>query len=129
MDIPGRRIIKDETFYTDWMPRGGDGLILRGQQIESTVSTGLTVKVEVYTKNADETGDGAKLEESGSTNAVHVDFVTGSVGVVEALSEPSATANKGVKELVRLKITTSGGSTGDWMLCRTFPLLWFEGAT
>ena len=128
MQIPGKKVIYGESFSTDWMPRGGDGFILRGQQVDSTIDTTLIVKVEVYTKNADSAGDGAKLEESGSTNAVHIDIADGSVNVIEVIVEPSATANKGVLEMVRLRISTSSGSSGDWLLCRTFPITWFDGA-
>ena len=122
MDVPGKRIFKDEEFYTDWMPRGGDGFILRGQMIEMTGTT-LAVSVEVETKNSDDTSNPTTSIKTLTLNNA------GGNAIQQALFEPPTGAGStGVKELVRLKVSTSSGSAGDWMLCRTFPFVWFEGA-
>jgi hypothetical protein len=98
--------------------------------IDATPSTILKVKVkvEVYAKNSEVTGEGDALEETGSTNAVNIELAADGTSIVEVIVEPSGTANKGVEEMIRLRGTTSGGSSGDWLLCRTFPIIWFDGA-
>jgi hypothetical protein len=128
MQIPGKKIFEGEKFLTDWMTRGGDGFILRGEMIDATPSTTLKVKVEVYTKNSEVAGEGDALEETGSANAVNIELAADGTSIVEVIVEPSGTANKGVEEMIRLRVTTSGGSSGDWLLCRTFPIIWFDGA-
>lgn len=123
MQIPGRKIFQGETFLTDWQPRGGDGFILRAENIGDT---GIDVAIEILTKNSEETGDGLPITSNG-TNPYQLVLTAASSGIKELIVEPSADANEGVEELVRLKVSTSGGSSSDWMLCRTFPLVWFEG--
>ncbi len=123
MQVPGKKIFYGEKFYTDWMPRGGDGFIIRGQMIDigGDASPTLTVTIEVQTKNSEDT-----TNPSSGDSLVDLVLSTGNT-VKEALFEPAADPN-GVKELVRLEVTAGSGSESEWMLCRTFPLIWFEGA-
>ena len=127
MNVPGRKIFKGESFYTDWQPRGGDGAILRGQVISEFKdgATGITVEIKVYTKNSEATTNqdgtaisGFQLDLDGTSNAV-----------IEEIFEPAG-AGAGVKEEIRFKVYTNAtdGTDGDWLLLRTFGLLWFEGA-
>ena len=121
MDIPGKKLFTDEEFYTDWMPRGGGGFILRGQMIDMT-GTLLAVNVEVETKNREDTSNPTSSIKTLTLNNA------GAHAIQQALFEPPAgSGSTGVKELVRLKVSATGG-TADWMLCRTFPIIWFEGA-
>ncbi len=124
MQVPGKKIFYGETFYSDWSDRGGNGFILRGQKVDTQVSTGsMKVRVEVFTKNKDETGDGTSL-----STYIDIDSNTAPIenaSVYQVLFEPSGS---GVKELVRVKISTPSGSAADWMLVRTFPFVWFDGA-
>ncbi len=102
------------------MPRGGDGFIIRAQKIDNGGgATTLDVVISVETKNSEET--------TNPTSGLVTLTIEGTdtTAVIEKLFEPSAA---GVEELVRLKVTTVNGSEGLWMLCRTFPLIWFEGA-
>ncbi len=123
MQVPGKKIFYGEKFYTDWMPRGGDGFIIRGQMIDAggDASPSLTVTIGVQTKNSEDTTNPAT-----GVSLVDLALSTGNT-VKEALFQPAADPN-GVKELVRLEVTAGSGSENEWMLCRTFPLIWFEGA-
>jgi hypothetical protein len=47
--IPGRRVSDGETFYTDWVARGGDCVILR---IEVLIQAGSTVTFALETRAA-----------------------------------------------------------------------------
>jgi hypothetical protein len=38
--IPGRRVSDGETFYTDWVPRGGDCILMRVQVLFTSSSSG-----------------------------------------------------------------------------------------
>ncbi len=122
MQVPGRKIFRDEEFYTDWMPRGGDGFILRSQQIVSTPSTGMDVLIEVQTKNIEDT-------TNPTTSLISAQTLEAAVVTLKrsAFTPPTGSGTTGVKELVRLKVYTANGTAGDWMLCRTFPLVWFDG--
>lgn len=128
MQVPGKKIFQGEAFFTDWQPRGGDGFILRGQFIDKYQSggTGITVSIEIWTKNSEETGDGAQLTAGGG-GAVELEITDSSTDVEQVFFPPAGGA-AGVMEMVRLKVTTTGGAAGDWMLMRTFPFLWFFGA-
>src|SRR5262245_50558763 len=53
--IPGRRISYGESFYTDWMPRGGDCAILRAQALKVVTSTGGTVRISLETRSEEDT--------------------------------------------------------------------------
>ena len=55
MQMPGNTIHFDESFYTDWMQRRGNGFIVRGQNADTNSIT-MSVKVEVFTKNSEENG-------------------------------------------------------------------------
>jgi hypothetical protein len=121
MNIPGKKVFHDEEFLTDWMPRGGDGFILRGERIDQITTTpAMKVSIEVQTKNSEDT-------TNPTTGIKTLDLPFDGSALREAIFEPAANPN-GVKELIRFKVSTTLGAENDWMLLRTFPLIWFEGA-
>jgi hypothetical protein len=125
MMVPMRKVFHNEEFYTDWVYRNGDGLILRGEQID-TNSGAIEVKFQVYTKNREDTGKGSPILSSGSP--VNLTLDTSTHDVQELIIEPSSTTDEGVEEMVRLRCYTSSGSSGEWMLLRVFPIVFFDGA-
>lgn len=117
MNIPGRKYFDGESVFSDWFPRGGDNMILRAEAIDRSPETpGLDLKIEVWTKNADQNTDGASA-------GTGWDLTVGS-GVGELIKE--STSSTGLKELVRYKLSTTG--TGDWILARIFPPIFFDSA-
>ena len=38
------------------------------------------------------------------------------------------TGSSGVKEYARLRVRGVGTTAGEWLLVRTFPFVWFDGA-
>lgn len=124
MQIPGKKIFNNETFLTDWTSRGGDGLFLRGQRIDSSDSA-MKVVVKVYTKNTEDTGKGSAITDGISDYKLEISATGTAVDQLEILPD----ASLGIKEMVRLEVSTSGGTADDeWILCRTFPIVWYEGA-
>ena len=127
VNIPGRIINKGDEFYTDWLPRGGDGIILRVERIEG-VGSSLDVTIEPYTKAIETAGKGTKIDDAGDSWDLLLEG--DSTGIVEKLKISSSSANQGMLELVRFRISTGGtGSAGDWMRIRFFPPIFFDAAT
>ena len=102
------------TIYSPWFPRQGDFLIATLQVI-STAATGgtKTLKVEVATKNTEDTGDGTVVAGDLTIEANAASFTE------------SNTWGPGVlKELVRFKFTIS--SDGDDWLFRMLDPVWYD---
>lgn len=95
--------------YSPWFPRRGDNARFTLEIVAKSGSTKLTVAL--YTKTPDASGDG-------STIGSPVDI--GSVGRTEFDSDSE------MAQLVRYKFLASSGSTGDWILFRLLPPVWFD---
>ena len=52
--MPGRRISYGETFYADWMNRGGDGALLRAQALIKSSTTG-SIYLSLETRSLEDT--------------------------------------------------------------------------
>ncbi|MGE0143367.1 MAG: hypothetical protein AB7I19_17555 [Planctomycetota bacterium] len=120
--IDAQVLIATGTAYSldgPWMSRGGDYL----QATLNVVAIGgsPTLKVEVRTKNSEDSGDG---ESSGSE-----DITATAVGVLSDTwrsgSGGGGTSNATLKELVRYRFTISGTS-GAWVAFRMLPPVWFD---
>jgi hypothetical protein len=104
------------SLYSPWMERQGDlmALILSMDQFLGAP----TLKLDVFHKNSDETGDGT---------------ATGATITVAASVVPGSTIASGLKELVRYKFTvlpsTESGTDGDWCLFRVLDPTWFDAAS
>lgn len=125
MNFPGRRFKDGEVIYSEWFPRGGDNAVLRAEKIDHSGTT-ISVKFNVYTKNADDTGDGASVTDGVGT-AYELKIDQASSGIQELVIE-SQGSTQGFEELLRVKATVSGSSGDDWLLGRLFPPVFYEGA-
>jgi hypothetical protein len=135
MRIPGRRFMKDDKVLTDWIPRTGDNVILRGERVSSNPAgmAGITVTIRVLTKNSDETGDGIAVQQPGSSTALSFTIDFNDTGVQELVVTSVATSTlsnpKGLKQLVRLELVATGPNAEDWVEIRLFPPIFFNSAT
>tara|TARA_R110002096_G_scaffold414440_1_gene615563 strand:- start:223 stop:570 length:348 start_codon:yes stop_codon:yes gene_type:complete len=111
MNIPGRRINEGEVVISDPFPRGGGGLLLRGQLIDNGGTTGSTT-VEVFTRNSEDDWPGTAL-------------ATLTIGTTIADVYELSLTPSGIKEELRLKI--SGAASG-WAVIRLFPPLFYDAA-
>lgn len=135
MQIPGRRFMKDQKVLTDWIPRGGDNVIVRADRVASNPSSGsgVTVTIMVRTKNSDETGDGHAVQESGGSTALSFTVsntdTTVKELVINSVATSSASAPKGLEQMIRLELLATGGDTDDWTEIRLFPPIFFNAAS
>lgn len=128
--IPGRTLAAGEEVYTEWFPRGGDNIIMRAQAIDRSGST-LGCDIILFTKNEETTGDGTAVQEAGTSDPIKLSLGTTSTDVEGLVFQSAATgpgANKGLLQLVRYKISVTGGSAGDgkWLTVRLFPPVFFD---
>lgn len=115
-NIPGRRISGDENFYTDWIRRTGDNMLLRVEAL--TVSGSPTVEFVVETR----TEPGATI-----TTPVSPTYPTTPPFKLTALGLASGYYKENLKAEVRLKIScTSSSST--YAVIRVFPPVFFDSA-
>jgi hypothetical protein len=109
--IPGTTILQPLNVYTDWMPRGGDNLIVQLEVIEIQ-GTSPHFYCEVFTKASEQTGNGSAIGSAG-------DFTT------TGRKEVAITSNgSGMKDMVRLRFQCSG--TNAWVHFRVLDLIWFD---
>lgn len=126
MNFPGRRFKDGEVIYSEWFQRGGDNAIFRAEKVDHSGTT-ISVTFNLYTKNADDTGDGTVLLDSGaSAYELKIDQSSGTT--IQELVIDSEDASQGMEELLRVKATVSGGSADDWLLGRLFPPVFYDGA-
>ena len=124
--IPGRLFFKDDEVYTDWFPRGGDGIIVRAEAIDNN-NTSMDLKIEPYTKNDDTTGVGTKIDAASGTWDLALDG--NQRGKIQEVIKVS-TASVGMKEMVRFRLSVINASAaGDWISIRLFPPIFFDAAT
>ena len=106
--------------YSPWFPRGGDSARFTLDVIKSHATSGATItfEVEAWTKNREETGDGADADTS-----VSISSVSG-----RTTTEWLSTSSVGFKELVRYRfiLGNSGKSGTVWILFRMLPPVWFD---
>jgi len=127
-NIPGRVFFKDDEVFTDWISRGGDGLILRAEAID-TNNNSMDLKVEPYTKNVEDTGVGTKIDSGGSSWDLVIDGAAGKIGKIQEIIKVS-TGTIGMKELIRFRITVvNATNASDWLSMRVFPPIFFDAST
>jgi hypothetical protein len=116
-NIPGRRISGGEAFYTDWVARTGDNMLLRVEAIE-TAGTSPQVEFVVETR-----------AEPGATITTPVSPTYPTTPPLKLTSETVATGyyKENLKAEVRLKIScTTSSST--YAVIRVFPPIFFDSA-
>lgn len=104
----GQMILKDQSVYTPWFPRQADNAIFTWEIIQQFVGT--DVDVMVYARNTDESGAGDDISPVswGTDGSLRFHTFTG------------------LKELVRFKVTGTGGSVA--ALYRFLTPTWFDDA-
>jgi hypothetical protein len=137
MNLPGRRLFKGDTIYSDWFPRGGDNMIFRAQRlavVDSASPDAVTVTITVYTKNShDTTGPGLPVKNTDVTGDPDYAIVlsAGSEEIEQTIivSGDSETAPvDGLLELVRFKCVCANGNADASVLFRIFPPVFFDQA-
>lgn len=123
--IPGRRLSEGETFYTDWLPRGGDCVLLRVEVLVAPKVGSATVSFALETRGE----DGGPTPIMVPTHPVGGLQLT-STGVATCLyiATASTTDNKGVLEVVRVRVSVTDGSDGGYFVVRILPLTFFDNA-
>ena len=110
------QLLKDgQTVYSPWFPRGGDNLRATLEVVDIQ-GTGATLTVSVFTKNSEDTSNGADADSS-------VSFIETDAGRVT--KEWVAQGAKGLKEMVRYKFAATATEDG-WVLFRMLTPVWFD---
>lgn len=127
-NIPGRRISYGETFYTEWLTRGGDCAFLRAQALIKSSATG-SVYISLETRSEEDTSATAMdtYYPSSSPKLLNLDAVGVKTAIYLARTG-SMTPSRGFKEHVRAKVEFNGGSTGDYYVLRIFPPAFFDNS-
>lgn len=115
-NVPGRRITGGEAFYTDWMSRGGDSMLLRVEALKVVSSAEVQFVVETRA-------------EPGATITTPVTPAVPSSPPLMLTTEGVATGyyKENLKAEVRLKIScTTSSST--YAVVRVFPPVFFDAA-
>lgn len=99
--------------YSPWFPRKGDSLRATAELVQVN---GGTLKVEVFSKNTEDTGDG--------TNADAATNITLAATGRTTAEWTSGTAT--LKELVRYRFKVTGTVVSDWVLFRMLSPVWFD---
>ena len=132
MNIPGRTFLTGESFYSDWMPRGGDDAIFRAQLIAQSGTPDSAITI--YTKNREEDTYTNGLVVQDSTPDDY-DFGFNSTGtpsvgdtsqvIVQSTTGGATGTSRGLLELVRFKITVTG-DPDEYQTIRIFPPVWMD---
>ena len=102
--------------FSPWMPRRGDHM---RATLEVAQIFGATIKVDVFTKNSEDTGDGTDADSVFATNIV-------SAAIGRTTQEWFSAGTVGLKEMIRYRYTVTGTTTAHWVLFRMLPLVWFD---
>ena len=112
-----------ETFRTDWMPRGGDCIILRAEVLYVNGTGAILFALE--TRGEDGTTVTAITPTSPATG---LELSTPGVGTCLYLATTSTTAGNGSQEQVRVVVTSSAEELNVYHVIRIFPLIFFDSA-
>ena len=80
----------------------------------------VSIKVEVFTKNQEDVGDGSNADSGGSPTNI----TASAVG--RTTTEWYSTGTVGLKEMVRYRFTITGTDVSDWVLFRMLSPIWFN---
>jgi len=104
--------------YSPWFPRQADHL---RATLEVVQINGATIKVELFTKNSEDVGDGSNADSGGSPTNISAS------GTGRTTTEWYSTGTIGLKEMVRYRFTVTGTEVSDWVLFRMLAPVWFSG--
>jgi len=111
----GQLLFQSSTVYSPWFRRGGDHARFTLEVIEAGSAS---ITVELYTKAADDAGDGTAL-------GAGTPLFSSVSAVGRTTAEFLSTANDGMKDLVRYEFTVTGSGT-NWILFRMLDPVWFD---
>lgn len=111
------QLLQPSTVYSPWFARGGDNVICTLDLIQLGGSA--SIRVDLYSKSQEDTGDGSPVDPSGSPVKIEVN----AAGRAQAeWSVDTVTSGFNLSELVRYKFTVSTS----WVLFRMLPPVWFD---
>lgn len=113
-------LMKGCTVYSPWFPRQADSVRITAELI---ARSGATLKVELFTKNKEDVGDGTNADSAGSPTNITLS----SAG--RATTEWLSRSTIGLKEIVRFKFTVTGTYDYDWALFRMLAPVWFDSVS
>jgi hypothetical protein len=106
--------------YTPWFPRGGDhGIFALEAAAWSNSSASTILKLEVYHKSRDESGDGTLAGTSG-TDKIEM---ASNGGVGRSMRDWGSVT---FKELIRFKLSFDAGSGAQWAIFRVLPPMSYD---
>lgn len=120
--IPGRRVSSGETFYTDWVQRGGDCMILR-VQVLIAAGGGDAVTFWLETRGEDGTTVTTPVTPTSPSGGLELT----AVGVATCLYL-AGTSSGGAQEQVRVGVQCGSDMGTGYFVVRIFPIIFFDNA-
>lgn len=114
--IDATLLFDGSTVYSPWFPRQADMLRVVA---ECVALNGAALTITLYTKNSDETGDGANVDTA-------VSITLNTIGRNAPAEWRTISGQEGVQQLLRFRYEIAGGSPNDWILFRLLPAVWFD---
>ena len=111
-------LIQGSTVFSPWFPRGGDNVTATLEVVEISSAT---LKVELFTKNSEDAGNGSNADSAGTPISISAT----ATGRTSATWSQPTTSTVSIKEMVRYKFTVTGTGT-NWVLFRMLPPVWFD---
>jgi hypothetical protein len=101
-------------------------MLLRVELIDYTASASHGVQFELYSKNAEDTGNGTQvIAASPSISTVSFSAPGGTPSQADLIKtiyiESGTTSGTGLGEMIRIKATAGGGIDGEWLELRIHP--------
>lgn len=113
--IDATLLFRDTTVFSPWFPRQADMLRVVA---ECVAVSGATLTIELFTKDAEQTGDGVAV------NAVSI--VMSEPGRSPPAEWVTVVGQPGVEQLLRFRYVVTGPLKNDWILFRLLPAVWFD---
>ena len=121
VNIPGRRLTQGETFYTDWIARGGDSMLLHAEVIRQSDS-GAAIEITVETRSEPGVAEAAvDPTYPASATKLTISSVTVGTGLWRS------TTSTGLKAQLRLMVACTG-TAGEYAVTRVFAPIFFDNA-
>jgi hypothetical protein len=118
--IDATLLMAPTTVFSPWFPRQADMLRVTAELIALSGSPTLTI--ELYTKNAEDPGNGLPVDEG-----VEIQLSSPGRSTVEW---KTVVSEEGVQQLLRFRYTvTTGEETQAWALFRLLPACWFDAVS
>ena len=121
--IPGRRVSSNESFFTDWVARGGDCILLRVQILVAKTG-GAVVTFALETRGE----DGTTITTIAPTSpGGGIEQASDGVFTCLYLATTSTTPGNGAQEQVRVVVSVEEEEDA-YFVVRIFPLIFLDSA-